>query len=130
MRCRLSPLWLLAVLLLVASGCGEQRPEPSIGAGVEFEEKKPSNTALNYELVDTLSPGIEKLRAVDVAGPGTIYAAGDGGVVVLDGDGTVADRWRTEGPVHCVDVGADGTVYTGLETKVIAYSPDGTEQTS
>ena len=128
MRCHMSPVWLLAAVLLAVTGCGEERPETSIGAGVEVEENAPSETALNYELTDTFAPELERLRAVEVTPSGRVYVAGGQEIAVLGRDGSVERRWRAEGPVGCLAVDEDGTVYAGLESRVVAYGPDGTAQ--
>lgn len=134
-RMRHSPwlvtLALIAAVSVVVPGCGEEAAPPGgIGAGVEFEEKKPAKTELNYELAEKFTPGLERLLAVEAASPDRIYAGGLGGVAVLDGEGSVLARWGTAKPVECLAVADDGTVYAGLKTRVIAYSPDGTEKAS
>ena len=111
-------------------GCDEPADMPGggVGAGVKFEEKKPAETELNYELAEKFTPGLELLRAVAVGSPDRIYAGGRGGIAVLDADGSVLRRWDTDNPVECLAADGEGTIYAGFKTQVVIYGADGTRQ--
>ena len=129
---------LSAAALLCVAGCGpaegpetgapeESAPETSVSGGPDTTGEKPAEgqLELTYEQTGSIPAGLEKLKAVAVTNPDRIYAAGQGGVRVLNAAGEVQHRWQTPEPAECIAVDAKGSVYVGLQTKILKYTAGG-----
>ena len=84
-------------------------------------------TELTYRLQDTVRTGLSGLRGVAFGPNGRLYAAGEGGVKVMQSGGELLAEWPTPAPATCVAVGEDGNAYVGLKTSVVVYDESGEE---
>ena len=121
-----------AALLMLCLSCG-RKPEPrevDLGPGFPSDvapAAEPVEPEFEYELVTTIPSGLEELKGIAVDPDGRVYAAGKGGVKVLDGQGEVLREWATPEPARCLAVDEAGNVYVGLRTRIVQYDSKGEE---
>ncbi len=126
----------LAVLALLAAFAGGCKPNeaPEANPWVSPKEAKRTlpicpegGTELTYRLENSFPSGLSRLHGLALGPAGRLYAAGEGGVKVMQPGGELLAEWATPAPATCVAVGEDGKVYVGLKTSVVVYDENGEE---
>ena len=120
-------LALMLAAAMVLSGCRKSPPDEPVYV-VPLEE--PGPLELQYNLARTLDGGLSRLNGVAVDASGRIFAAGAGGVNVLDEQGKLIHHWPRPDEVRCIAVAEDGKIYLAAGGRIVKLDADGKELAS
>ena len=122
-----SGLALALAAAMVLSGCRKAPPDAPVYL-VPLEQ--PGPLELQYNLVRTLDSGLARLNGVAVDRAGRIFAAGIGGVNLLDAQGKLIHHWPRPDEVRCIAVADDGKIYLAAGGRIVKLDADGKELAS
>ena len=107
------------------AGCGKEEHAPLPAAQVSTTAPAPVfEGAWAYAPVGVIDSGMAGAHGLALDESGQIYVAGDGGVRVLRGDGTLVREWNTGSPATCIALDEEH-VFLGGRTRIEVFTRDG-----
>ena len=120
----------VAIALIAMVKINYQAERPS-GLGQDYQYDVTSLATIDPNLITyeiagpVLATGLSQAHGLDVDENGLIYVVGQGGLVVLDGQGDVTLKQSSDEPLRAIDVTSDGRIFVATANHVEVYDHEG-----